>query len=80
MKTPDLLPDSIRNGARGVSAAWGWFLALGAAWIWFGMFVLSYKVSSLLAVATFVGVAFLFGGITQLVVASRECPRAGCPS
>jgi uncharacterized membrane protein HdeD (DUF308 family) len=72
VKTPDLLPDSIRNGARGVSAAWGWFLALGAAWIWFGMFVLSYRVSSLLAVATLVGVAFLFGGITQLVVASRE--------
>ena len=35
------------------------------------MFVLSYKVGSLVAVATFVGVAFLFGGITQLVVASR---------
>ncbi|WP_329476718.1 hypothetical protein OG555_34120 [Kribbella sp. NBC_01484] len=35
------------------------------------MFVLSYKVGSLGAVATFVGVAFLFGGITQLVVASR---------
>jgi uncharacterized membrane protein HdeD (DUF308 family) len=35
------------------------------------MFVVSYKVGSLVAVATFVGVAFLFGGITQLVVASR---------
>ena len=33
------------------------------------MFVLSYQVSSLDAVATFVGVAFLFGGITQLAVA-----------
>jgi uncharacterized membrane protein HdeD (DUF308 family) len=37
----------------------------------FGLFVLSFKVGSLVAVATFVGVAFLFGGITQLVVASR---------
>ena len=35
------------------------------------MFVLSFKVGSLVAVATFVGVAFLFGGVTQLVVASR---------
>jgi uncharacterized membrane protein HdeD (DUF308 family) len=35
------------------------------------MYVLSYRVGSLAAVAAFVGVAFLFGGITQLVVASR---------
>jgi uncharacterized membrane protein HdeD (DUF308 family) len=71
-KTPDLLADSIRNGARDGSAAWGWLLALGAVWILFGIFVLSYNVASLVAVATFVGVAFLFGGITQLVLASRE--------
>jgi hypothetical protein len=48
-----------------------WFLVLGVVWIWFGMFVLSYRVGSLAAVAAFVGVAFLFGGITQLVVASQ---------
>jgi len=71
VKTPDLLRDTIRDGARDTSAAWWWLVALGALWIWFGMFVLSYKVGSLVAVATFVGVAFLFGGITQLVVASR---------
>jgi uncharacterized membrane protein HdeD (DUF308 family) len=35
------------------------------------MFVLSYRVGSLAVVATLVGVAFLFGGIAQLVVASR---------
>jgi uncharacterized membrane protein HdeD (DUF308 family) len=51
----------------------GWLLvALGTLWIWFGMFVLSFKVGSLVAVATLVGAAFLFGGITQLVVASRQ--------
>jgi uncharacterized membrane protein HdeD (DUF308 family) len=71
VKTPDLLRDTIRAGARGASAARWWLLALGALWIWFGTFVLSYKVGSLVAVATFVGVAFLFGGITQLAVASR---------
>ena len=42
-----------------------WLVALGALWIWSGMFVLSYQVGSLIAVATFVGVAFMFGGITQ---------------
>ena len=70
-KTPDLLRETIRAGARDASVAWWWLLALGALWIWFGMFVLSYQVGSLVAVAAFVGVAFLFGGITQLVVASR---------
>jgi hypothetical protein len=35
------------------------------------MYVLSYRVGSLAAVAAFVGVAFLFGGLTQLAVASR---------
>ena len=53
------------------SAAWWWIVALGALWICYGMFVLSYDVGSLVAVATLVGVAFLFGGLTQLVVASR---------
>jgi len=71
VKTPDLLRYTIRTGARDASAAWGWLLALGALWIGFGMFMLSYKVGSLVALATFVGVAFLFGGITQLMVASR---------
>jgi uncharacterized membrane protein HdeD (DUF308 family) len=71
LKTPDPLRDTIRAGAGEASAAWGWIVALGALWTWFGMFVLSYKVGSLVAVATFVGVAFLFGGITQLVAARR---------
>jgi uncharacterized membrane protein HdeD (DUF308 family) len=71
VKTPDLLRDTIRAGARDASATWGWLVALGAVWIWFGTLVLSYDVGSLVAVATFVGVAFLFSGITQLVVASR---------
>ncbi|TCM50631.1 HdeD family acid-resistance protein [Kribbella sp. VKM Ac-2568] len=72
LKTPDPLRDTIRAGSRDASAAWWWIVALGALWIGFGMFVLSYKVGSLVALATFVGVAFMFGGITQLVVASRE--------
>ena len=71
LKTPDPVRDTIRDGARGASAASWWLLALGALWIWFGMFVLSYKAGSLAAVATFVGTAFLFGGTTQLAVASR---------
>ena len=72
LKTPDPLGDTIRTGAREASAAWGWIVAMGALWVGYGMFVLSFRVGSLVAVATLVGVAFLLGGITQLVVASRE--------
>jgi uncharacterized membrane protein HdeD (DUF308 family) len=35
------------------------------------MFVLSYRVGSLAVVVTFIGMAFLLGGITQLVLASQ---------
>ena len=66
VKTLDPVADTVRAGARDVSAASWWFLPLGALWIWFGMFVLSYRVSSVAAVAAFVGAAFLFGGVTQL--------------
>ena len=72
MNTADPLPDTIGTGAREASAAWGWIVALGALWVGYGMFVLSFRVSSLLAVASLVGAAYLFGGTTQLAVASRE--------
>src|SRR5262245_50299841 len=65
------LQATIREGVRDLSAIWWWFLSLGVLWTLFGMFVLSYRVGSLYAVAAFVGVAFLFGGVTQLAVASR---------
>ena len=70
-RPPGALEDTVRTGVREVSAVWWWFLLLGILWTWFGLFVLSYRVGSLAAVAAFVGVAFLFGGLTQLAVASR---------
>jgi uncharacterized membrane protein HdeD (DUF308 family) len=71
VKTPDPLQDTVRYASRhGSAVSWG-LLALGGLWIWFGSFMLSYKVGSLVALATFVGAAFVFGGITQLVVAKR---------
>jgi uncharacterized membrane protein HdeD (DUF308 family) len=59
------LREAMRQGGRELSGYWGWFLILGILWTLFGMYVLSYRVGSLAAVAA------LFGGITQLVVASR---------
>jgi uncharacterized membrane protein HdeD (DUF308 family) len=68
---PDTLRSTVRAGVRDLSAVWWWFLALGVLWTLFGTYVLSYRVGSLAAVAALVGVAFLFGGLTQLMVAGR---------
>lgn len=65
------LREAVRGGARELSGYSGWFLVLGVVWTLFGMYVLSYRVGSLAAVAALVGVAFLFGGVTQLAVASQ---------
>jgi uncharacterized membrane protein HdeD (DUF308 family) len=65
---PDTLRSTVRAGVRDLSAVWWWFLALGVLWTLFGTYVLSYRVGSL---AALVGVAFLFGGLTQLMVAGR---------
>ena len=63
--------DGVRSGVRDLSAVWWWFLSLGVLWTLFGTYVLSYRVGSLAAVVALVGVAFLFGGVSQLVVATR---------
>ena len=63
--------DAIRGGVRDLSAVWWWFLGLGVLWTLFGAYVLSYRVGSLAAVAALAGVALLFGGFTQLAVATR---------
>jgi uncharacterized membrane protein HdeD (DUF308 family) len=67
----DTVRDTVRAGVRDLSGVWWWFLALGVLWTLFGTYVLSYRVGSLAAVAALVGVAFLFGGLTQLMVAAR---------
>jgi uncharacterized membrane protein HdeD (DUF308 family) len=71
LKTPDPLRDTIQAGAQEASGASWWIVALGALWTWFGIFVLSYRAGSLVAVASLAGVAFVVGGITQLVAARR---------
>jgi hypothetical protein len=47
-----------RDAVRGLAGGWWLFLILGVLWILFGMFVLSYNVGSLLALAVFCGVTF----------------------
>jgi uncharacterized membrane protein HdeD (DUF308 family) len=65
------LRDILSKDVREASGVWWLYLILGIAWIWYGTFVLSYRVGSLAAVAGLVGVAFLVGGIDQLMAAGR---------
>jgi uncharacterized membrane protein HdeD (DUF308 family) len=70
------LPDQVagpgsRDALRGLTSAWWLFLILGVLWILFGMFVLSYNVGSLLALAIFAGVTFIFTGVNQILAATR---------
>ena len=60
-----------RDAVRGLAGSWWLFLILGVLWILFGMFVLSYNVGSLLALAVFCGVAFIATGVTQILGAGR---------
>ena len=69
--TSNPFQDAVRSGVRDLSSVWWWFLTLGVLWTLFGTYVLSFRVGSLAAVAAFVSVAFVFGGVTQLVVAAR---------
>ena len=62
---------SSRDAIRGVTSSWWLFLILGVLWILFGMFVLSYNVGSLLALAIFAGVTFLMTGINQILSFGR---------
>ena len=66
----DALRDAVSTGARSLSAVWWLFLTVGVVWTLFGMYVLSYRVGSLAAVTALVGVAFLYGGVTELAAAS----------
>ena len=70
-RTSNSVQDAVRSGVRDLSAVWWWFLGLGILWTLLGTYVLSYRVGSLAAVVALVGVAFLFGGVSQLVVATR---------
>jgi uncharacterized membrane protein HdeD (DUF308 family) len=70
------VPDSRTAGLsgealRGLAASWWIFLIIGVLWILFGMFVLSYNVGSLLALAVFAGVTFIMTGVTQVMTAGR---------
>jgi uncharacterized membrane protein HdeD (DUF308 family) len=70
MPMPDTRAGAVsRDAVRRLASSWWLFLILGIVWILFGMFVLSYNVGSLLALAVFIGVTFVMTGFTELFAA-----------
>ncbi len=57
--------------ARELGRVWWLLLIVGIVWVLFGMFILSYRVGSLLALAVLAGITFIMGGIAELLTASR---------
>ena len=60
-----------RDTALGLARTWWLWLLLGIVWILFGMFVLSYNVGSLLALAVVTGITFIATGIHEVITAGR---------
>jgi uncharacterized membrane protein HdeD (DUF308 family) len=72
MPIPDTRAGAVsRDAIRRLASSWWLFLILGVLWMLFGVFVLTYNVGSLLALAVFAGVTFVMTGITQVLAAGR---------
>jgi uncharacterized membrane protein HdeD (DUF308 family) len=54
-----------------VTRLWWVYLVFGIVWILFGMWLWSYRVGSLVALAALIGITFMFSGITEIVVGLR---------
>jgi uncharacterized membrane protein HdeD (DUF308 family) len=51
--------------------SWGVYLFLGIVWMLLGILIISYHVETLNVLAIFTGIAFLVGGITEIVDAFK---------
>lgn len=58
----------IRSPIREIAGLWWLYLVAGVLWILFGMWLLSYRVGSLVALAVLIGVTMIFGGFTEILV------------
>jgi uncharacterized membrane protein HdeD (DUF308 family) len=56
---------------RAVSRTWWLVLILGILWIIYGWIVLSFNFNTVLAVAWFAGVAFIFAGISEFFLVTQ---------
>ena len=56
---------------RDMTRLWWLYLVFGVLWILFGMWLWSYRVGSLVALAALIGITFMFSGVTEIVVGLR---------
>jgi uncharacterized membrane protein HdeD (DUF308 family) len=59
------------GSAAAVTGVWWLSLITGVLWTFYGIFVLSLRPGSVSSLAWFAGFAFIFGGISYLLTASR---------
>lgn len=62
---------SVRDQLAAMKAGWGWFVAVGAAFIILGLIALAHLMVSTVATALYVGALVLVGGIVQMMHAFR---------
>jgi uncharacterized membrane protein HdeD (DUF308 family) len=55
---------------RDITRHWWLFLLTGALWIIFGFVVLSFDITTVYAIAIFLGVGFIVGGVVELMLAA----------
>jgi uncharacterized membrane protein HdeD (DUF308 family) len=54
-----------------VTRLWWVYLVFGIVWILFGMWLWSYRVGSLVALAVLIGITIMFSGITEIMIGLR---------
>jgi uncharacterized membrane protein HdeD (DUF308 family) len=56
---------------RDLGRVWWLYLVFGIVWILFGMWLWSYRVGSLVALAVLIGLTFMFSGVTEIAIGLR---------
>ena len=56
---------------RDMTRLWWLYLVFGVLWILFGMWLWSYRVGSLVALAVLIGITFMFSGVTEIIIGLR---------
>jgi uncharacterized membrane protein HdeD (DUF308 family) len=59
------------TGMRAVARYWWVYLITGIIWILFAMWLWSYRVGSLVALAVLIGITMMFNGITEIMIGAR---------
>lgn len=59
------------DGLQSIRASWGWFVALGVAFVILGLVVLAHEVAATFVVTIYVGALIAVAGVVQMIHAFR---------